>query len=116
MRILLLHSSSDLYGASRIFLQTVTLLQKNGHQCIVVLSNNGSLQQSLELVGADVHIVNLGILRRKYFNFAGLFNRFRKWRTASRILNSIIRSHQIDLVYSNTASVLIGAWIAKKMG
>ena len=30
MRILLLHSSSDLYGASKIFLQTVTLLRKQG--------------------------------------------------------------------------------------
>lgn len=114
MRILLLHSSSDLYGASRIFLQTVTLLQKNGHQCVVVLSNHGSLQQALESVGADVHIVNLGILRRKYFNVTGLLNRLKKWRTASAILNSIIRTHQIELVYSNTASVLMGAWIARK--
>ncbi len=114
MCILLLHSSSDLYGASRIFLQTVTLLQKNGHQCVVVLSNHGSLQQALESIGADVHIVNLGILRRKYFNFTGLLNRLKKWRTATSILNSIVRSHQIELVYSNTASVLIGAWIARK--
>ena len=116
MRILLFHSSSDLYGASRIFLQTVTLLRKHGHHCVVVLSNKGSLEQALELVGADVHIVNLGIIRRKYFNISGLFNRLQKWRNASIILNSIIRSHQIDLVYSNTASVLIGAWVARQNG
>ena len=116
MRILLFHSSSDLYGASRIFLQTVTLLHKHGHHCVVVLSNKGSLEQALELVGADVHIVNLGIIRRKYFNISGLFNRLQKWRNASIILNSIIRSHQIDLVYSNTASVLIGAWVARQNG
>ena len=61
MRILLLHSSSDLYGASKIFLQTVTLLRKHGHQCVVVLSNKGSLEEALELVGAEVHIINLGI-------------------------------------------------------
>lgn len=116
MRILLFHSSSDLYGASRIFLQTVTLLRKHGHHCVVVLSNKGSLGQALELVGADVHIVNLGIIRRKYFNISGLFNRMQKWRNASTILNSIIRSHDIDLVYSNTASVLIGAWVARQNG
>lgn len=114
MRILFLHSSSDLYGASKIFLQTVTLLQKHGHHCVVVLSNKGRLQQALELTGADVHIVNLGILRRQYFNLSGLYNRFTKWLTAAKILNSIIQSHQIELVYSNTASVLIGAWVAKK--
>ena len=116
MRILLLHSSSDLYGASKIFLQTVTLLRKQGHQCIVVLSNKGSLEEALELLEAEVHIINLGIIRRKYFNIAGLFNRLQKWSTATSLLNTIILSHQIELVYSNTASVLIGAWVAKKNG
>ena len=116
MRILLLHSSSDLYGASKIFLQIVTLLRKQGHQCVVVLSNKGNLEEALELVGAKVHIINLGIIRRKYFNIAGLFNRFKKWNIATTLLNSIIHSHQIELVYSNTASVLIGAWVAKKNG
>jgi glycosyltransferase involved in cell wall biosynthesis len=113
MRILLLHSSSDLYGASRIFLQTVTLLRKQGHHCVVVLSNKGSLEQALESVGAEVYIINLGILRRKYFTIAGLFNRIQKWRNASIELNALIRAHQIELVYSNTAAVLIGAWVAK---
>ncbi len=112
MRILLLHSSSDLYGASKIFLQTVTLLRKYGHQCVVVLSNKGSLEKALKLVGAEVHIINLGIIRRKYFSFTGLLNRLHKWRTANTLLTAIIRSHQIELVYSNTASVLIGAWVA----
>jgi glycosyltransferase involved in cell wall biosynthesis len=114
MRILLLHSSSDLYGASRIFLQTVTLLRKHGHHCLVVLSNKGSLEQALESVGAEVYIVNLGIIRRKYFTISGLFNRLQKWRSASTFLNSLIHTHQIELVYSNTAAVLIGAWVARK--
>ena len=114
MRILLLHSSSDLYGASRIFLQTVTLLRKHGHDCVVVLSNKGSLEQALEAVGAELYIVNLGILRRQYFSIAGLFNRIQKWHNASIELNSLIRAHQIELVYSNTAAILIGAWVARK--
>jgi glycosyltransferase involved in cell wall biosynthesis len=114
MRILLLHSSSDLYGASKIFLQTVTLLRQHGHNCVVVLSNKGILEQALESVGAEVFIVNLGILRRKYFSIAGLFNRIQKWRSASNELNSLIHKHQIELVYSNTAAVLIGAWVARK--
>lgn len=114
MRILLLHSSSDLYGASKIFLQTVTLLRKHGHNCVVVLSNKGSLEQALESVGAEVYIVNLGILRRKYFSIAGLFNRIQKWRSATAALNALVRKYEIKLVYSNTAAVLIGAWVARK--
>lgn len=114
MRILLLHSSSDLYGASKIFLQTVTLLRQHGHHCVVVLSNKGSLEQALESVGAEVYIVNLGILRRKYFSITGLFNRLQKWRSATAALNALVRKHEIELVYSNTAAVLIGAWVARK--
>ncbi len=116
MRILFLHSSSDTYGASKIFLQTVALMQKQGYHCVVVLSNKGSLQLALEQMGADVHIVNLGIIRRQYFNISGIFNRFQKWRNAIRILNSIVLSHKIDLIYSNTAAVLIGGYIAKRNG
>jgi len=114
MRIQLLHSSSDLYGASRIFLQTVALLRKHGHHCVVVLSKKGPLEQALESLGAEVYIVNLGILRRQYFTIAGLFNRIQKWRKASNELNALIRAHQIELVYSNTAAVLIGVWVARK--
>jgi glycosyltransferase involved in cell wall biosynthesis len=116
MRILFLHSSSDTYGASKIFLQTVALMQERGHACVVVLSNKGSLQLALEQIGVDVHIVNLGIIRRQYFNLAGIINRFQKWRTAIRILNSVVLSHEIDLIYSNTAAVLIGGYIAKRNG
>jgi glycosyltransferase involved in cell wall biosynthesis len=116
MRILFLHSSSDTYGASKIFLQTVALMQKQGHHCVVVLSNKGSLQLALEQMGVDVHIINLGIIRRQYFNISGIFNRFQKWRNAIRILNSIVHTHKIDLIYSNTAAVLIGGYIAKRNG
>ena len=116
MRILFLHSSSDTYGASKIFLQTVALMQQRGHTCVVVLSNKGSLQLALEQIGVDVHIVNLGIIRRQYFNLRGIINRFQKWRIAIRILNSIVKSHEIDLIYSNTAAVLIGGYIAKRNG
>jgi glycosyltransferase involved in cell wall biosynthesis len=116
MRILFLHSSSDTYGASKIFLQTVAIAQKNGHTAIVVLSNNGSLEKSLTAIGVDVHIVNLGIVRRQYFNLAGILNRFQKWRTAFSTLNILIQSHQIDIIFSNTAAVLIGGFVAGRNG
>ncbi len=114
MRILLLHSSSDIYGASKIFLQTVALLRKRGHDCTVALSSMGPLQEELEKHGSKVQIINLGILRRQYFNPIGIINRFIKLRNASKQLSAIIQSEQIELVYSNTAAVLIGAWVARK--
>lgn len=114
MRILLLHSSSDLYGASKIFLQTVQILQKQGHTCEVVLSNEGPLVNALKNTGVKVHIINLGIIRRKYFNVKGLLNRIFNLTNANKQLSTIIHEKQIDLVYSNTTAVLIGGWVAKK--
>ena len=116
MRILFLHSSSDAYGASKIFLQTVAIAQKNGHTVVVALSNKGSLEQSFRAMGIEVHIVNLGIIRRQYFNLVGIINRFQKWRNAAGVLKTIIQSHQINTIYSNTAAVLIGGYIARRNG
>lgn len=116
MRILFLHSSSDAYGASKIFLQTVSIAQKNGHNVVVALSNKGSLEDNFKAMGVEVHIVNLGIIRRHYFNLAGIINRFQKWRNAVGVLKTIIQSHQIDTIYSNTAAVLIGGYVARRNG
>lgn len=114
MRILFLHSSSDVYGASKIFLQTVSIVKNSGHHVVVVLSKKGELEQTLLDFGINVEIINLGILRRQYFNLKGMINRYQHWNKAIPALGSIIQSHQINLVYSNTAAVLIGAYIARK--
>ena len=114
MRILFLHSSSDVYGASKIFLQTVSIAKNNGHHVVVGLSKKGELEKAFLDLGVPVEIINLGILRRQYFNFKGIVNRYKQWNKAIPVLESIIQSHQINLIYSNTAAVLIGAYIAKR--
>ena len=114
MRILLLHSSSDLYGASKIFLQTVQILQNQGHACEVVLTHEGPLAVALKNTSVPVHIINLGIIRRKYFTPTGIINRIFRWTKASSALQKIIQHQKIELIYSNTTAVLIGSWVAKK--
>jgi len=114
MRILLLHSSSDLYGASKIFLQTIKIFQQQGHICTIVLSSEGPLVEKLRQCGAEVKIINLGIIRRKYFTPMGIINRISKCTSASKQLSTIIQQQNIELVYSNTTAVLMGAWVANK--
>jgi acetyltransferase-like isoleucine patch superfamily enzyme len=46
MKLLILHSSSDLYGASKILLTTLSIFQKHGHESIVVLSSPGALPKN----------------------------------------------------------------------
>lgn len=115
-RILFVHSSSDLYGASRIFLITVTLAKKAGHQPHVVLTSEGPLSQELQKIGVPVTFIHLGILRRKYMNIAGMLNRF--WVIAKAVvqLSRLIRNKHIDLVYSNTCGVFapaVASWFLR---
>ena len=67
-KILILHSSNDLYGASKIFLQIIDLLNSKGYQVHVVLPSKGPLNN---LIHNDVFIsyFNLGVFRKKYLNF-----------------------------------------------
>ncbi|AWW30600.1 glycosyltransferase family 1 protein [Echinicola strongylocentroti] len=111
---LILHSSSDLYGASRCVFRTVDALEASGFQSIVVLSGEGPLAAMLREKGIAVVIVKLGIMRRKYMNPKGLLNRLKCLYKANGALSKLIKKENVSLVYSNTAAVWIGAWVAKK--
>lgn len=113
MKILVLHGTSDLYGSGKILLSAVEALIANGHTAIVLLSEEGPLSDAMRSAGADLRIVRLGILRKKYFTPAGIFNRLKVLRSAYSALKKIYREENIDLVYSNTTTVLIGAIFAK---
>ena len=114
MHILFLHSSSDLYGASKIFLQTAQILKAQGHTCHVVVSSAGPLVDKLKQDNIPVTVINLGIIRRKYFTSLGILNRISKWSKANDLLNKYIQQNNIELVYANTTAVLLGAYIAHK--
>jgi len=112
---LLLHSSSDLYGASKILLTTVRKLKEEGEKIQVVLSEEGPLADAIREEEIIVHIIRLGILRRKYFNLPGLFNRFGVLKKAFRDLVALAKKERVTHIYSNTSAVLIGAFVAKEL-
>ena len=114
-KILMLHSSSDMYGASKIFLISILLLRDAGHEVSVVLSEEGALAEAIRKEGVEVNIIRLGILRRKYFNPSGLLNRLKVIRHAHRKLVELARKRQITHLYSNTTAVLVGAWVARDL-
>lgn len=116
MRILFLHSSSDLYGASKILLAINELCAKKGHEITVVLSEDGPLAPKLKALGATIVISDLGILRRQYLNPAGMLNRLVANFKAYTTLTELCKSKQIDLIYSNTTGVIVGVFVAAKLG
>ena len=116
MHLLFLHSSSDLYGASKILLAINELCAKKGHRATVVLSEDGPLVQKLEAIGAVVVIADLGILRRQYLNPAGILNRLVANYKAYRLITRLCKTEKIDLIYSNTTGVVVGVFVASKLG
>ena len=114
MNILILNNTSDLYGGSRILLIVVQILKEGKHTPILVLSEDGPLVPELEKIGVEIHIIRLGILRHKYMNPRGILNRMVVSTAAWKSLSKLIEGRQIDLVYSNTIGVLIGAFFAKR--
>ena len=114
-KILILHSSNDLYGASKIFLQIIELLKCNGHQIHVVLPSKGPLDKMIsQIKGTHVSYYSLGVLRKKYLNPLGLINRLVANIKAIKFLSNYIKDHSIDLVYTNTSTILCGGIAAKK--
>jgi glycosyltransferase involved in cell wall biosynthesis len=112
-KIAVFHSSNDLYGASKIMLQVVDILIKEGYEIHVFLPYNGPLNEILEVKKIKLNILNFGVLRRKYFNFFGIINRIFKITSSTRIINKYLWSHKIDLVYTSTSIILAGAISAK---
>jgi len=116
LTVLFLNSSSDLYGSSRILIEVIKVYKNAGMVPVVVLSEQGPLQNHLIDLGVSVHIQNLGILRRKYVNPSGVINRLTMNFKAYRFLDRLHGEFNFKLVYSNTLAVVVGAQWAKWNG
>ena len=112
-KILLLHSSNDLYGASKIFLQIIQILINQGYEIHIVLPSKGPMDDFFDnKINLNYH--SLGVLRKKYLNPMGLINRILTNLKAIKFLSSYIKSNEINLVYTNTSTILAGGIAAKK--
>ena len=115
-KILLLHSSNDMYGASRIVLQVIDILIKAKYEVHIILPYNGVLNKIITDKGASCSTYNLGVFRKKYLNLKGLFNRFLKIKKAKNHISNYIDKHHIDLLYTSTSVIISGGFAAKKRG
>ena len=115
-KLLLVHSSNDLYGASKIFLQLIDLITKNGFDVHIIIPEKGMLDDFLIKKDIKIEYLELGVLRKKYLNPLGLINRLVTNIKAIAFLSKYIKDHSIDLVYTNTSTILCGGIAAKKNG
>jgi glycosyltransferase involved in cell wall biosynthesis len=105
-----------MYGSSKVLLQAGKALKARGHKVCVVVSEKGPLTDALALEGIETKIIRLGILRRRYFNALGLLNRAVVLSSAFFALKKLCKQNQIDIIYTNTAPVIIGGILSKFTG
>ena len=115
-KILLLHSSNDMYGASRIVLQVIDILIKAKYEVFVILPYEGVLNKIITDKGASCSVYNLGVFRKNYMNLKGLYNRFLKIKKAKNHIANYIDKQRIDLLYTSTSVIISGGLAAKKSG
>tara|TARA_B100001564_G_scaffold138824_1_gene116505 strand:- start:1912 stop:3045 length:1134 start_codon:yes stop_codon:yes gene_type:complete len=113
-KILITHSSNDNYGASKVLISIINILIKNGFDIYLILPNNGPLNKNITIKKTNLQIINLGVFRKKYFTFFGLINRLYFIIKSSLYIKKFLKKNQIDLVYTNT-STLISPSIAAKL-
>ena len=113
-KILITHSSNDNYGASKILISVVDIFIKNGYDIYLILPSNGPLNNNIIIKKTELTIINLGVFRKKYLSFFGLINRLFFIIKSSNYIKNYIKKNQIDLVYTNT-STLISPSIAAKL-
>ena len=111
--ILLVHSSNDQYGASKILISIIEILIKSGYSIHLILPEDGPLNYHKSLININLSIINIGVFRKKYLNFFGLINRSFFIIKSTYQIKKIIKKHNINLVYTNTSTVISPTFAAK---
>lgn len=115
-KILIAHSSNDYYGASKVLISTIDVFIKNGFQVYLMLPNNGPLNDDQIIKKTNLKIINFGVFRKKYFTIFGLINRFYFIIKSSFYIKKFLKRNQIDLVYTNTSTLISPSIAAKFAG
>ena len=114
-RFLYLHAGAEMYGADKVLLELIKGLDSKEFEAHVILPNDGVLVEALRQVGAKVSVLDYPILRRKYFNPKGIADYIRSYNFYAKQIALYARQHSIDMVHNNTAAVLEGIYLKRKL-
>jgi glycosyltransferase involved in cell wall biosynthesis len=120
--VLYLDASRGLYGASRAMLTLLENLDRDQVCPFVVLANDiddGDLRMCEELARLNIDYLEypLAVLRRsKYLNLRGGIFMARSLLGSISILRRIIRERKIDVIQSNTSTIISGGVVSLLTG
>lgn len=117
MKICFISHSARLGGAETVLLETLDVLQENGVQCYAVLPSRGPLADELERLHVPVLVSPYAL----WVSFGQLSLLRRAWVVLNMVMKSALIAWQAwrwncDLLYSNTATVCVGAFAAAVLG
>ena len=116
-RILFVHNSADIYGASRVLLRLCGALDRARFEPVVLLPEDGPLARWLKDLGIElVTQPRLSVITRRVFKSWRLIPFLLNIPLAAWQLRSIIRRHRIDLVHTNVGTILSSALGARMAG
>ena len=116
MRVVFFSHSAGLYGAERSLLDIILELRFLGVKPLVILPKNGLLTEELEENNIEYMVIRYdGWIGGKHKEIKG-FYRYLVDNVSARRLAKILRNEKVDLVYTNTLTISIGAMVAKKLG
>ncbi len=115
-KILFISHDNDLFGAERCLIDLVTGLDRSRIEPIVLLPFPGPITEILK--DADISFliryIHRWIPTRKNASYKHLFNYIKNWRSNQWSILHLIEQENIDLIYSNTTTVLEGAIAAQR--
>lgn len=116
-RILYVHNSADIYGASRSLVRLMKNLNREQFLPLVVLPEQGPLQTKLEELNVKVLIhPSLSVITRSVFRSWRILLFFLQFPFSVFFFWRLIRKNEIDLVHTNTGVILSPALAAKLTG
>jgi len=116
-RILYVHNSADIYGASRSLLRLLPRIRERGFDAVVVLPESGPLKQSIESLGVTVFVDRwLSVIDRATFKSWRLLGFLLRFPISVWNLLGLMRKERICLVHTNTGVMPAPALAAKLAG
>lgn len=113
--ILFLHAGAEMYGADKVMLDLITRIDKSKYRPYVILPTDGVLVDALKKNEIDVEVMLYPIMRRKYFNPKGIIEYFFNLKKYTSIIAKYAKDKKIDLIHTNTAAVLEGSFVARRL-
>jgi len=110
--ILFFHQSADLYGSDKTLLYLLKDI-KEDYKLIILLPEDGLLCNKLKDLNIEFHITPLFKISRQSMKISNILLSPFKIYSYIKKINKLIGKRKIDIIYSNTAAIIIGGIWAK---